>query len=194
VALEVLIHYPELVRTVVAHETPAVNLLPDAAKWLNFFEGVYAIYHTSGIPDAMQKFATIFLEADRETMGFAKEPSNGEYILTNTTYWMEHELRQCPRVELDVDALAAHADRLVLAGGRESRGHLPYLPNEVLAKNLGLDILELPGGHIGCVARHTEFATELMNALATDHTTRLRTSADAARPDNHARRRGDAHG
>jgi pimeloyl-ACP methyl ester carboxylesterase len=194
VALEVLIHYPELVRTVVAHETPAVNLLPNAAKWLDFFEDVYATYRTSGIPDAMQKFAMIFPEVDREMMKLAKDPSNGEYVLTNTMYWMEHELCQYPRVELDVDALAAHADRLVLAGGRESRGHLPYLPNEVLAKNLGLDILELPGGHIGCVARHAEFATELMNALAAGHTTRSLTSADAARPDNHARQRGDAHG
>jgi hypothetical protein len=157
-----------------------VKLLPDAAKWLDFFEDVYATYRTSGIPDAMRKYATIFSEVDRETMGLAKDPSNDEYFLTNTTYWMEHELRQYPRVELDVDTLAAHADQLILAGGRESRGHLPYLPNEALAKSLGLDILELPGGHIGCVARHAEFAAELTNALATDRTSRSRVSADAA--------------
>ena len=38
VALEVLTRYPECVQTVVAHEPPAVTLLPDAARWLAFFE------------------------------------------------------------------------------------------------------------------------------------------------------------
>jgi len=38
VALEVFIHAPERVQTVVAHEPPVVNLLPDAAKWLAFFD------------------------------------------------------------------------------------------------------------------------------------------------------------
>src|SRR6266496_3177398 len=41
VALEVLIRYPERVDTVVAHEPPLVNLLPDAAKWIAFFDEVY---------------------------------------------------------------------------------------------------------------------------------------------------------
>src|SRR2546421_10999944 len=36
VALEVLSHTPEQAQTVVAHEPPAVALLPDAAKWLAF--------------------------------------------------------------------------------------------------------------------------------------------------------------
>jgi hypothetical protein len=38
------------VRTVVAHEPPAVLLLPNAAKWLAFFDGVYTTYRKDGIP------------------------------------------------------------------------------------------------------------------------------------------------
>src|SRR5438876_9438198 len=44
VALEVLTHAPSRVQTVVAHEPPTVFLLPDAAKWLAFFDGVYETY------------------------------------------------------------------------------------------------------------------------------------------------------
>src|SRR5579859_3855640 len=58
VALEVISHTSAQVRTVVAHEPPAVLLLPDAAKWLAFFDGVYATYRSDGIPKAMQQFAS----------------------------------------------------------------------------------------------------------------------------------------
>src|SRR3546814_2100127 len=46
-----------------------------------------------------------------------------KYILGNATYWFEHELRQYPAVDLDLDALKVHADRIVLMAGRESRGY-----------------------------------------------------------------------
>jgi acetyltransferase/esterase len=42
---------------------------------------------------------------------------DGQHVAANAAYWFEHELRQYPAVELDVDALRAHADRIVLVGG-----------------------------------------------------------------------------
>jgi pimeloyl-ACP methyl ester carboxylesterase len=44
VALEVLTHSPERVQTLVANAPPAVFLLPDAASWLAFFDGVCETY------------------------------------------------------------------------------------------------------------------------------------------------------
>ncbi len=167
VALELLSHSPELVRTAVAHEPPAVSLLPDAAAWQAFFDGVYDTYRTSGIPAAMRQFATAFSDADRRALHRqAMRPDNSPYREANAIYWMDHELRQYPRVDLDIDALAAHADRLVLAGGRKSRGGLAYRTSEALAAKLGFEILELPGGHFGCVTEPAAFASELLAALA----------------------------
>jgi hypothetical protein len=74
---------------------------------------------------------------------------------------MEHELRQYPRIDLDVDALAAHVGKLVLAAGRESRDYPTYQTSRALADKLGMSVLELPGGHIGCVTQPVQFATEL---------------------------------
>jgi hypothetical protein len=54
----------------------------------------------------------------------------------------------------------------VLAAGRESRGHLTYRTTDALADKLGTEVVELPGGHIGCVTQAAEFATELLGALA----------------------------
>ena len=58
IALEILIQYPKRVQMVVAHEPPVISLLPDAAKWLAFFDEVYDTYRKDGIPKAMRQFAS----------------------------------------------------------------------------------------------------------------------------------------
>ncbi len=166
VALEVLIHAPERVQTVVAHEPPAVLLLPDAASWLAFFDGIYDTYLKEGVPAAMHQFASgAFGSVDHQLMEHAMREHANEYTLSNITYWMEHELRQYPRVELDLAALAANTERIVLAGGRDSHDQVAYQPNKVLAQKLGLAIVDFPGGHLGFVASPAEFAQALIKAL-----------------------------
>src|SRR6266851_6002356 len=166
VALEVLTQYPEGVQTVVAHEPPVVSLLPDAAKWWAFFDGVYDTYREDGVPKAMHQFANGTVgSVDHQVIEHAMREHANEYTLSNATYWMEHELRQYPRVELDLPVLAAHAERIVLAGGRDSHDQLPYQPNRVLARLLGREIVDFPGGHLGFVSHPAEFAKELMNSL-----------------------------
>jgi acetyltransferase/esterase len=165
-ALEALIHSSEWVQTVVAHEPPAVLLLPDAASWLAFFDGIYETYREDGIPKAMHQFASGILgSVDRQIMEHVRREHTNEYTASNTRYWMEHELRQYPRVELDLAALAAHAERIVLAGGRDSQNQLPYQPNRVLEKLLGCEIVNLPGGHLGFLSSPSEFAKALIDAL-----------------------------
>jgi hypothetical protein len=65
---------------------------------------------------AVNKFRAL-PDVDRQVMGRA--PKNE----ANAAYWFEHELRQCPAVELDLDALTARADRIVprSAGTLQSR-------------------------------------------------------------------------
>jgi pimeloyl-ACP methyl ester carboxylesterase len=164
VALKVLTRHPSVVRTLVPHEPPAVRQLPDGQKWVDFFFGIYNLYRQSGIELALRKFREqAFAESDRQHM--ASAPKN-EYTLGNATYWFEHELRQYPAVDLDLDALKAHAERIVLIAGRESRGYPTYEVNVELGKKLGRELIELPGGHIGFISQPTEFSRELVQALA----------------------------
>jgi len=167
VALEVLTHYPERVQTVVAHEPPVVFLLPDAPKWLAFFDGVYDTYRENGIPKAMHQFASgVVGSVDRQVIERAMAKHANEYTMTNAAYWMEHELRQYPRVELDLDALAAHARHLVLVCGRDSQDQMTSQPNEVLASVLDSISFDLPGGTPRpSLASPALFAKELMDAL-----------------------------
>jgi pimeloyl-ACP methyl ester carboxylesterase len=167
VVLKALTHHPFVVRTLVPFEPAAVRQLPDGQKWLDFFVGLYDLYRQSGMEPALKKFREqAFAESDRQVMAHAMDPKNSEYILANATYWFEHELRQYPAVDLDLDALTAHADRIVPAAGRESRGYPCYEVNVELAKKLGRDLIELPGGHVGYVTQPAEFAHEFVQALA----------------------------
>ena len=164
IALEVLARHPSVVRRLVSHEPPAVRLLADGQKWIDFFQEVYDLYSQSGVGLALNKFRDqAFAELDRQAM--ARAPKN-EYTLANATYWFEHELRQYPAVELDLDALKAHAYRIVLTVGRESRGYPCYQVSAELGKKFGLDLTELPGSHVGLLTQPAEFARELVQALA----------------------------
>ncbi len=164
IALEVLARHPSVVRTLVSHEPPAVRLLADGQKWIDFFQEIYDLYSQSRVELALNKFRDqAFAELDRQAM--ARAPKN-EYTLANATYWFEHELRQYPAVELDLGALKAHAYRIVPTAGRESRGYPCYKVSAELAKKLGLYLTELPGGHVGLLTQPAEFARELVQALA----------------------------
>ena len=83
----------------------------------------------------------------------------------NAIYWFEHELRQYPAVDLDIETLSTHAGRIVLANGRRGRGYPAYEVNLVLGRKLGREVVELPGGHVGAMTHSAEFAKELSAAL-----------------------------
>ena len=163
VALEVISHTPAQIHTVVAHEPPAVKLLPNAATWLAFFDGIYDTFRTDGIPQALHQFSSLTLgSADQQVLDSVRRDHPKENLIPNAAYWLEHELRQYPRVELYLDALAARARQMMLAGGRDSQNQVTYQPNKILAQKLGINLVDLPGGHLGFMASPAEFARELI--------------------------------
>jgi acetyltransferase/esterase len=153
VALELLTRHASAVGTLVPFEPPAVGQLTEGQKWLDFFSSVYDLYRQSGPQMALHKFREqAFAESDRQVTAHTMDHSDRARMVANATYWFEHELCQYPAVELDLDVLKAHADRIVLAVGRESRGYPAYQVNVELAKKLGKDVIELSGGHLGFVS------------------------------------------
>lgn len=165
IALEVLARHPSVVRTLVPFEPPAMRLLPDGQKWVDFFFGVYDLYRRSGAEPALRQFRDeAFPEPDRLAMARAMELHQTEQTQANTIYWFEHELRQYPAVDIDLDTLAARAERIMPAIGRESRGYPCREATVELGKKLGRLVTELPGGHVGCMTQAATFADELVKA------------------------------
>ena len=155
VALELVTRHPELVRTAVVHEPPILELLDDPDAWSARFAGVFATYETAGLWPAMAEFAeAVGLDRSAAPPGADVPPEMAAIFARtqdNMTFWMEHEFRQYPGYHPDLDALTAVAEKIVLAGGRDSResGSMPFLPNVALGRRLGREIVEFPGGHVG---------------------------------------------
>jgi pimeloyl-ACP methyl ester carboxylesterase len=166
VGLHLLVAHPELVGRLIAHEPPLLALLPDAEIQLAALDDVYATYLQAGAEVAMKRFAEVTgvpgapQLPDPETL-----PPHVRELLRrmqpNTSYFLEHELRQYVRLVPDLDALASRTDRLELAGGRDSRGQLPSRATEVLAERLGVPVTEFPGAHVGYVSDPEAFAATL---------------------------------
>ncbi len=64
----------------------------------------------------------------------------------------------------DVQRLEELSDRLVLAGGEDSRGELPYRPAAFLAERLSTELWHFPGGHTG-LTTHPAFGELLRKAF-----------------------------
>lgn len=168
IALEALVLAGDssAIRTIVPYEPPAVRQLRDGQKWLDFFSELYDVYRRSGIPSAQKMFAErCFAETDRQVLAQLRQRGDNERVVANARYWFEHELRQYPRADLDIDALRARASHIIPMAGRMSHGYPCYQVAAVLSEKLGRDLIEMPGGHLGSVGQPAEFAREFMHAL-----------------------------
>jgi hypothetical protein len=156
---------------VVAHEPSLASVLPDADHWLTFHHDLYALYREQGPDVAKEVFkATVGIGETRPPEAAQPPPDELAAMLSriraNQRFWFEYEMRSYPAVRLDIAALKAVADRLVLAGDRGSPGHFPYRAVAALAEQLGTGIVHFPGGHLGNVVQPIEFADVLGRVLA----------------------------
>ncbi|WP_331748372.1 alpha/beta hydrolase [Streptomyces sp. NBC_00648] len=156
-ALELARRHPERIAALVVHEPPAFGLLPDSVQRLAFIDGVYETFRREGVGAAMAEFSVLF--------GGRAAPELPE-VYDNTAFFLAHMLRPSTHFLPDLAALASLADRILVAGGRDSRTQAVHRPVEVLAERLGRRLLEFPGGHVGYAKWPEEFAGLLRGALA----------------------------
>lgn len=166
IALDLVTWHAKMVRTAVAHEPPAIELLPDVAEQRAFIAHVYDTYRHAGLAPAMRVFAAGTGPAD-EPSDPAPPPAAAMANRTaaNMEFFLAHEIRPFTAYRPDLDALAAAPTRIVLAGGRDSRQYMPYRPNTVIAHHLGTTIIDFPGGHTGYLTHPQQFAARLTEVL-----------------------------
>jgi clorobiocin biosynthesis protein CloN7 len=162
--------YPGRVRTLVAHEPPVIELLPDSAQVRAQMQDVYDTYRTDGAERAMQKFmacAGLGGMAGQEAQALAGAPSPEQIarMRADTDVFLAHLIRPTTRYRPDLQALRAALPRIVIAVGTASKGQLANRTALALAGQLGTPVVEFPGDHVGFAALPQQFAPVLDRVL-----------------------------
>jgi len=172
VALKLLLTYPKSLKTLIAHEPPALTLLPDATALIAAQQSVYNTYRLAGVPPAILQFAYLqdpsFTPTPGGNAGFTIDTRTSPFIAGNLMYWFEREFMQYPTQKFDAASFLGVNGKLVLANGKGTNVEgSQYRANVVLGEKLGLEVELLAGEHVGYSGDTMgEFATDLLKVLA----------------------------
>ncbi|MEU4252248.1 alpha/beta hydrolase [Amycolatopsis sp. NPDC026612] len=168
ISLELASRHPELVSTLVAHEPPATQLLPEPERTRARQDQQEAedIHRAEGAFPALRKFAAFagIDFADREPDAAVTPP--GPERLANLEFFLTHDAPAVRRHQLDMAALKAAATRIVPAVGQTSAHIWAHHCARLLAEELGTPYVEFPGGHNGAAFRPRAFAARLHDVLS----------------------------
>jgi pimeloyl-ACP methyl ester carboxylesterase len=170
-ALHLLTAHPERVARVLAHEPPVVEVLPDAAEHRTLIAHVQETLRTQGLMPAMAVFA-----AGLKKEGDATGPKDGlelppravaraDQTMADLPYFVGRIVPGFMSYAPDIGRLEGLLERLVLAGGQDSPGELPYRAAAYLAERLGTELQHFPGGHVGPTTHPEEFGEHLRKIL-----------------------------
>jgi len=169
--LDVVARYPDRVRTLVAHEPPVSELLPDAARYHALNEEIGATYHSEGTFPAMQKFATGVGFGSGGPPAASEQTPEAAAAMARTGGNLElFAGRLIPIIgnySPDVEALRKSSTRIVVGVGEESTpGQMTYQTSHTLAEQLGGQPVVFPGEHGGFGSHPDGFAAKLREVLA----------------------------
>ncbi|MGW2561595.1 alpha/beta fold hydrolase [Streptomyces sp. NPDC001514] len=165
--LALVARHPGRVRTLVAHEPPLLELLPDAAEQRAATDDIVETFHHKGAGPAWMKFmAHAGFDIGEEGAPTPPPGEPSEQQLADSARFFAHELRGTARYLPDIPALAAGPTRVAVGIGAASGGLLTYRTSTALAERLGTRPVEFPGDHGGFLGHPEEFAAVLRSVLA----------------------------
>jgi pimeloyl-ACP methyl ester carboxylesterase len=181
--LALVARHPDKVRTLIAHEPPVCDLLPDAAHIRAAVDGVEDAYRTHGPGAAFGKFVSIVMHQGPVTEdgvppaawpppGAEQPESQGEPPQRSAKEQADDELfllrmlKPFTRYEPDVDVLRWARPRVVVAVGDSSHGEIACRSAEALAEQLGSPLVRFPGDHGGFMADPAGFAAAIRQVAA----------------------------
>ena len=172
VGLELVARHPDRVRTVVSHEAPIMELLPDAEEWRAGFAEISEIYGAEGVFPAMARFGALVEEGgpkySEEMQQTPPTPEDQEMMgrmAGNFELFVANEIRQIAAYAPEIDLLRSVPTRIVSAAGETSGEQAARRAAVALAERLGIATTYLPGAHGGWGSDPQEFAERLHEVL-----------------------------
>ncbi|MFD0000727.1 alpha/beta fold hydrolase [Nocardia sp. NPDC127526] len=155
-ALALVAKHPEQVRTLVAHEPPACQVLVDRENALAATTNIHETYLRDGLGPAMAKFISLVSIQGEIPAGFGDQPVDPamfglptEDDGTRDDPLVGQNIVTCTHYEHDFDALRDATTNVVLAVGIEGEGTLAYRGGEGIAERLGTKPVIFPSHHAG---------------------------------------------
>jgi pimeloyl-ACP methyl ester carboxylesterase len=182
--LALVARHPGRVNTLIAHEPPLLELLPDAAEQRAAVENTIETFHRDGLGAAWMAF----MASARSGSGAepqeqqqpqpqeqpqheeSEQPAHGqpsEESLANGRHFFTHEIRGTTRYLPDIPALTSGRSRVIVGFGADSTGLVTLQTSLALAELLGSTPVEFPGDHGGFMGHPAEFAATLQRTLET---------------------------
>lgn len=171
IALALVERHPELVQTLVAHEPPLTELLPEGDERRTANQAIYDTYLAEGAGPAMGHFMAAAgmdepagpVEMSPEAEAFmAQQMASMEQ---NLDFFFAHYLMPITTYVPDFAALQAASTRVVVGVGEASVGQEAYDTSLALAERLGSEPVTFPGDHVGAATHPVEFAETLHQVL-----------------------------
>jgi pimeloyl-ACP methyl ester carboxylesterase len=156
-ALALVARHPEEVRTLVAHEPPAAQELPDREEALAACEAIRETYLRAGFGPAMARFIALASYAGPFPAGFAKQPdpNPADFGLPTEDDGSRDDpllglnMPSTPAYQHDFGALRAARSRVVIGVGAESATMIAGRAGTAVAERLRTAPVTFPGGHDG---------------------------------------------
>lgn len=180
-ALAFVARHPEQVRTLVAHEPPAAQIVPDREAALAACRDIRALYQRDGFGPAMAAFIAIVSHQGPIPEDFVANAAPDPAMLglpteddgSRNDAMLAQNLVPCTHHEHDFDALRSASTRLVIGVGAESAGELAHRAGVAVAERLGIEAVDFPshhggflGGEYGQQGEPEAFAAALRGVLA----------------------------
>jgi len=156
-ALALVMHHPQEIRTLVAHEPPAAAVLPDRDQILAACADIRETYRIDGFGPAMAKFLVLVTYEGPLPSDFADQPPPDPAAFGLPTDddggredpLVGQNIYTCNAYEHDFDAIRAATTRVVIGVGATSGGVMAGRAGTAVAARLGLEPVTFPGGHGG---------------------------------------------
>jgi pimeloyl-ACP methyl ester carboxylesterase len=156
-ALALVARHPEQVATLVAHEPPAAQELPDHEQAMAACEAIHETYLREGFGPAMAKFIAFVSYEGPIPAGFADQPGPdpasfglpAEDDGSRDDPLLALNMLSTPGYRHDFDALRAAPTRIVIGVGEQSAKMVAGRAGIAVAERLGTAPVTFPGGHDG---------------------------------------------
>jgi uncharacterized protein YndB with AHSA1/START domain/pimeloyl-ACP methyl ester carboxylesterase len=156
-ALALVARHPEHVRTLVAHEPPLCDVLPDREAALAAAKDVQDTYMRSGFGVGMAKFIALVSHTGPVPKNWASRPAPDPAMFglpteddgTRTDPLMAQNMTTSTGYVADFDAIRRAPTRVVIAAGAESEGQIASRAARGVAERLGAKVAIFPSGHGG---------------------------------------------